>query len=103
MSGLILSFSLSAFCGGLLFICRSANLPPFAFSLPHRSGPRVLIFNQQGRSEAIDFLDGLHAAAKRDDGTSFDRVMFCTNVTYATTGYKRGKCFSFSFFGGFLL
>lgn len=52
-------------------------------------GPRLLIFNQQGRTEAIDFLDGLHAAAQRPDGTSFDYVMFCTNITYASTGYKR--------------
>lgn len=49
----------------------------------------MLIFNQQGRTEAIDFLDGLHSAAQRPDGTSFDHVMFCTNVTYASTGYKR--------------
>ncbi|ROV99237.1 hypothetical protein VSDG_03883 [Cytospora chrysosperma] len=54
-----------------------------------RKGPRVLIFNQQGRTEAIDFLDGLHSGAKRDDGSSFDDVIFCTNITYATTGYKR--------------
>lgn len=57
--------------------------------LSYSSGPRVLIFNQQGRTEAIDFLDGLHSAAQRPDGTSFDYVMFCTNVTYASTGYKR--------------
>lgn len=57
----------------------------------HRSGPRVLIFNQQGRVEAIDFLDGLHSGAQRDDGTAFDHVTFCTNVTYAETGYKRGE------------
>lgn len=56
-----------------------------------RRGPRVLIFNQQGRTEAVDFLDGLHAGAKREDGTAFDHVMFCTNVTYAATGYKRGR------------
>lgn len=55
----------------------------------HRTGPRVLIFNQQGRTEAIDFLDGLHSAAQRANGTSFDYVIFCTNVTYASTGYKR--------------
>lgn len=55
-----------------------------------RKGPRILIFNQQGRTEAIDFLDGLHSGAKRDDGSSFDHVVFCTNVTHATTGYKRG-------------
>ncbi|KAL1872952.1 Folylpolyglutamate synthetase [Diaporthe australafricana] len=54
-----------------------------------RRGPRVLIFNQQGRTEAIDFLDGLHSGAKRDDGSSFDHVIFCTNVTHAKTGYKR--------------
>ncbi|KUI62034.1 Folylpolyglutamate synthase [Cytospora mali] len=54
-----------------------------------REGPRVLIFNQQGRTEAIDFLDGLHSGAKRDDGSSFDDVIFCTNLTYAATGYKR--------------
>ncbi|KAI3396742.1 hypothetical protein diail_11770 [Diaporthe ilicicola] len=54
-----------------------------------RRGPRVLIFNQQGRTEAIDFLEGLHSGAKRDDGSSFDHVVFCTNVTHATTGYKR--------------
>lgn len=66
-----------------------------------REGPRVLIFNQQGRAEAADFLDGLHAGARREDGTSFDRVMFCTNVTHAVTGYKRGwssVLFSLSFF-----
>lgn len=55
-----------------------------------RGGPRVLVFNQQGRAEAVDFLDGLHAGARRDDGSSFDVVIFCTNVTYAATGYKRG-------------
>ncbi|KAJ0122251.1 tetrahydrofolylpolyglutamate synthase [Diaporthe amygdali] len=54
-----------------------------------RRGPRVLIFNQQGRTEAIDFLEGLHSGAKRDDGLPFDHVVFCTNVTHATTGYKR--------------
>lgn len=55
-----------------------------------RKGPRILIFNQQGRTEAIDFLDGLHSGAKRENGSSFDHVVFCTNVTHATTGYKRG-------------
>lgn len=55
-----------------------------------RRGPRILIFNQQGRTEAIDFLEGLHSGAKREDGSSFDHVVFCTNVTHATTGYKRG-------------
>lgn len=53
--------------------------------------PRVLIFNQQGRSEAVDFLDGLCNTVKKADpaGTGFEHVIFCTNVTYAKAGYKR--------------
>jgi folylpolyglutamate synthase len=56
-------------------------------------GPKVLIFNQQGRTEAVDFLDGLCNTVKKGDpaGKGFEHVIFCTNVTYATTGYKRGK------------
>lgn len=58
-----------------------------------RSGPKVMIFNQQGRSEAVDFLDGLYGATKSaNDGRSFEHVIFCTNVTYAQAGYKRGTC-----------
>jgi folylpolyglutamate synthase len=55
-------------------------------------GPKVLIFNQQGRSEAVDFLDGLCNVVKNadPDGKGFEHVIFCTNVTYAATGYKRG-------------
>jgi folylpolyglutamate synthase/dihydropteroate synthase len=53
-------------------------------------GPRVLIFNQQGRTEAADFLDYIYAATKREGGRpAFDRAIFCTNVTYEKTGYKR--------------
>jgi len=62
----------------------------FVGEIEGRRGPRILIFNQQGRTEAIDFLEGLHSGAKREDGSSFDHVVFCTNVTHATTGYKRG-------------
>lgn len=52
-----------------------------------------MIFNQQGRSEAVDFLDGLYGATKSaNDGRSFEHVIFCTNVTYAQAGYKRGTC-----------
>lgn len=56
------------------------------------SGPKVLIFNQQGRSEAVDFLDGLCNTVKNADpeGRGFSHVIFCTNVTYAKTGYKKG-------------
>ncbi|KYK54167.1 tetrahydrofolylpolyglutamate synthase [Drechmeria coniospora] len=53
-------------------------------------GPRVLIFNQQGRTEAVEFLASIHANVARSPGQSpFDHVVFCTNVTYAETGYKR--------------
>jgi folylpolyglutamate synthase len=52
-------------------------------------GPKVLIFNQQGRTEAVDFLDGLCNTVKNSGG-GFEHVIFCTNVTYAATGYKRG-------------
>ncbi|RYO87307.1 hypothetical protein DL766_005773 [Monosporascus sp. MC13-8B] len=52
-------------------------------------GPKALIFNQQGREEAVDFLEGMVAALTAKDQGSFDHVVFCTNVTYATSGYKR--------------
>lgn len=63
----------------------------FAGECEGRRGPRALVFNQQGRAEAVDFLEGLHAGSRRGDGSSFDRVVFCTNVTYAASGYKRGE------------
>lgn len=58
------------------------------------TGPRVLIFNQQGRTEAVDFLESVFAANKKPSAhtgaaQSFDHVVFCTNVTYAKSGYKR--------------
>ncbi|CAF3448742.1 unnamed protein product [Fusarium graminearum] len=54
-----------------------------------RNGPRVMIFNQQGRSEATEFLESVFKATKRDGQPAFDHVIFCTNVTYAESGYKR--------------
>ncbi|KAM0329237.1 hypothetical protein ACHAQA_004537 [Verticillium albo-atrum] len=60
----------------------------FAGETAQKPGKRALVFNQQGRTEAIDFLDGVHHTIKRADGTSFDHVVFCTNVTYST-GYKK--------------
>ncbi|KAM0242876.1 hypothetical protein ACHAP5_007128 [Fusarium lateritium] len=54
-----------------------------------RDGPRVMIFNQQGRSEAVDFLESVFKATRRDGKPAFDHVIFCTNVTYADSGYKR--------------
>jgi folylpolyglutamate synthase len=53
------------------------------------AGPRALVFNQQGRSEALSFLDAIFATTKDANNKSFDHVVFCTNVTYAATGYKR--------------
>ncbi|ORY54852.1 Mur ligase [Pseudomassariella vexata] len=61
----------------------------FAGECASRKGPRALIFNQQGRSEAIDFLEGMITALKSQGQGSFEHVVFCTNVTYAATGYKR--------------
>ncbi|KAM3442222.1 hypothetical protein MY4824_001234 [Beauveria thailandica] len=70
----------------------------FANETEKSVGPRVLIFNQQGRAEAVDFLASIHAANKKPSAfppapeggaQSFDHVIFCTNVTYAATGYKR--------------
>ncbi|KAK3335297.1 tetrahydrofolylpolyglutamate synthase [Cercophora scortea] len=56
-----------------------------------KPGPKVLIFNQQGRAEAVGFLDGLCNTVRGadPDGVGFKHVIFCTNVTYAQTGYKR--------------
>ncbi|KAK2060345.1 FolC bifunctional protein [Colletotrichum caudatum] len=62
----------------------------FAGEAAARRGPRALVFNQQGRAEAVDFLDGVYEGVRRgDDGSAFETVVFCTNVTHARTGYKR--------------
>ncbi|KAK7743332.1 Folylpolyglutamate synthetase [Diatrype stigma] len=53
---------------------------------------KALIFNQQGREEAVDFLEGMVASLRArcpGSGPSFDHVIFCSNVTYAQSGYKR--------------
>ncbi|KAH7156340.1 Mur ligase [Dactylonectria macrodidyma] len=61
----------------------------FNDEISSRPGPRIMIFNQQGRSEAVDFLESIQKATKRDGKPAFDHVVFCTNVTFAATGYKR--------------
>ncbi|KAG8422039.1 Folylpolyglutamate synthetase [Metarhizium acridum] len=61
----------------------------FADETSNSSGPRIMIFNQQGRTEAVDFLTPLQKATSRGSLPSFDHAVFCTNVTYAKTGYKR--------------
>jgi folylpolyglutamate synthase len=61
----------------------------FAGETEGKPGPRVLIFNQQGRPEAIDFLQGLYESTRTKDGTAVQHVIFCTNKTYAATGYSK--------------
>ncbi|KAL2885825.1 Folylpolyglutamate synthase [Ceratocystis lukuohia] len=41
---------------------------------------KVLIFNQQDRKEAVDFLDTMYRII-RDNKVHFSHVVFCTNVT----------------------
>ncbi|KKF92313.1 Folylpolyglutamate synthase [Ceratocystis platani] len=41
---------------------------------------KVLIFNQQDRKEAVDFLDTMYKII-RDNKVHFSHVVFCTNVT----------------------
>ncbi|KAI0396511.1 tetrahydrofolylpolyglutamate synthase [Xylariaceae sp. FL0594] len=67
----------------------------FAGECGTKPGPKALIFNQQGREEAINFLVGMLTTLKTygqgasNNNNTFDHVVFCTNVTYAETGYKR--------------
>ncbi|OTB05691.1 hypothetical protein M426DRAFT_319679 [Hypoxylon sp. CI-4A] len=61
----------------------------FAGECANRSGPKALIFNQQGREEAVHFLEGMISALKAQGQGTFEHVVFCTNVTYSATGYKR--------------
>ncbi|TLS28947.1 hypothetical protein PpBr36_00699 [Pyricularia pennisetigena] len=61
----------------------------FADEVKNKSGPRALVFNQQGRSEATEFLEDFCAATKSPDGRGFDLVLFCTNRTYAVEGFKQ--------------
>ncbi|KAI1822595.1 tetrahydrofolylpolyglutamate synthase [Xylaria intraflava] len=64
----------------------------FAGECDTKPGPKALIFNQQGREEAVDFLDGMISTLKthgRGPNDAFEHVVFCTNVTHTETGYKR--------------
>ncbi|CAJ2499912.1 Uu.00g027650.m01.CDS01 [Anthostomella pinea] len=61
----------------------------FAGECASKSGPEALIFNQQGREEAVNFLEGILSTLKSHGQGTFEHVVFCTNVTYADTGYKR--------------
>ncbi|KAL5932199.1 Folylpolyglutamate synthetase [Pyricularia oryzae] len=61
----------------------------FADEVKTKSGPRALVFNQQGRSEATEFLQDFCSATRSPDGKGFDLVVFCTNRTHAVKGFKR--------------
>ncbi|KAI1378820.1 FolC bifunctional protein [Hypoxylon crocopeplum] len=61
----------------------------YAGECEKRTGPKALIFNQQGRDEAVNFLKGIISTLKSQGQGSFEHVVFCTNVTYSSTGYKR--------------
>ncbi|KAI1077657.1 FolC bifunctional protein [Whalleya microplaca] len=61
----------------------------FAGECAQKSGPKALVFNQQGRNEAVDFLEMMLTTLKAQGQSPFAHVVFCTNVTYASTGYKR--------------
>lgn len=57
-------------------------------SSKYAAGTRVLIFNQQGRDEAVELLEGLHSGITGQGLAKFDHVVFCTNTTYEA-GYKK--------------
>ncbi|KAL8381342.1 hypothetical protein RB595_005552 [Gaeumannomyces hyphopodioides] len=61
----------------------------FAAEVENRPGPRLLIFNQQARAQAHEFLAGLSNAVKSKDGRGFDQVIFCSNRTYPSADFKR--------------
>ncbi|KAI1202731.1 tetrahydrofolylpolyglutamate synthase [Nemania serpens] len=64
----------------------------FAGECGTKTGPKALVFNQQGREEAVQFLEGMFTALKTHGqaaNNAFDHVIFCTNVTHAETGYNR--------------
>ncbi|KAK6387498.1 Folylpolyglutamate synthetase [Exophiala oligosperma] len=49
---------------------------------------RILLFNQQSRPEADDLLRRLQLELINDCGLRFDHVIFSTNVTRKSTGYR---------------
>ncbi|KAG6035616.1 methionine-synthesizing 5- methyltetrahydropteroyltriglutamate--homocysteine methyltransferase [Claviceps sp. Clav32 group G5] len=63
----------------------------FADETANSTAPRILIFNQQGRPEAIDFLAPIQKCTSRSASNlpAFDHAVFCTNVTFTQAGYKR--------------
>jgi len=48
-----------------------------------KSGPRILIFNQQGHREPVEILEGLYNAIKSQNNVNFEHVIFCPTVPSA--------------------
>ena len=71
-----------------------------AEELVARAKERVLVFNCTSGRSAESLLSSLVSAMagrrrklghKPDEARPFDEVIFCTNVTYSSGGYKGGK------------
>lgn len=64
-----------------------------------RTGKRVLVFNCTSGRSGHGLLKALLDAGRRTVGAGeedvmsrwFDKVVFCTNVTYTDGGFKGGK------------
>ncbi|KAH6724739.1 Mur ligase [Leptodontidium sp. MPI-SDFR-AT-0119] len=52
----------------------------FGDECAQKSGPRILIFNQQGHRESVELLEGLYNAIKTQNSVKFDHVIFCPTV-----------------------
>lgn len=52
------------------------------------TGPRVLIFNQQGRPEALNFLESIRKAA---EASPFTHVIFTTNLSTSAQKSQSSK------------
>lgn len=63
----------------------------FAQEAGPENSPRILIFNQQSRSEAVDLLKTMQETLQFESKIRFFQVIFCTNVTRKETGYRKGR------------
>ncbi|KAM3068326.1 Folylpolyglutamate synthetase [Clarireedia jacksonii] len=59
----------------------------FSDEVSQKSGPRILIFNQQGHREAVGLLEGLHSATQ--ESVKFDHVIFCTTSIQPANSSKK--------------
>ena len=51
----------------------------------------MLIFNQQGRDNAVELLEAFHEAYTAHTSLRFEHVLFCTNATSVDGSYTKGK------------